>query len=102
MNTVATNLVGRYAKGLFRKKNPDYVAPEGEWGIHTKKQKQTLTDRQMREELYYDVVEQVVAVTTEGSGMYAELVFWALKDGKPRILEAATIMPAGWTPEIPR
>lgn len=100
MTQVATNLLGRYAKGYFRKKNPDYVKPDDEWGYYSSKQKKTLTNRQMTEEFYYDVTEEVVAVTTEGTGNYAELVIWGLRDGKTTIIEKATVMPAGWQPEL--
>lgn len=100
MNTVATNLLGRWVQGRHVFDNPTYVPPrEGILNGYSKKELKTLTERQMTMYLADWVEEKVVAVTCDGQGEYAELVFWVLIDGKPRQLDNVTVMPEGWTPD---
>lgn len=102
---VATNLVGRWASGRYDYKNKDYVNPEGggfPFREYTKQQLKTLTEHQMTEEYYRETTDRIVAVTVDGSGRYAGLVFWILVEGVPTRLYRARVMPEGWEPEIAR
>jgi hypothetical protein len=99
VNTVATTLLGRWASGRWLYHNPDYVYPDG--GIldgYTRKQLRELTEHQQTYWLYRDVQERIVAVTSEGSDRYAELVFWVLIGGETAKLSHVTVMPEGWSP----
>lgn len=107
-NQLESSLVGRWVKGRNTYRNKDYVWPEDRGGLfpsfdYSKKQLKELTKHQMTRLYYEDIEGEVVAVSTEGQGQYQSLRLWILIDGKARYLEeGATIMPAGWVPEIPR
>lgn len=102
MNTVSTNLIGRWAKGYRRRRNPTYVVPDGDFLTYTRSQRKTLTEEQMTKYVWDEITEKIVAVTCEGSSIYAELVLWILVDGKTGQLEQPTIMPEGWSTPVER
>lgn len=100
MNTVATNLLGRWVRGRWVHLNSKYVpASRGMLDGYTKAELKELTEYQRTRWVYSEVEEKIVAVTSEGSDRYAELKFWVLIDGKSCFLEEdATVMPEGWHP----
>jgi hypothetical protein len=102
LNTVATNLLGRWVKGRWWHKNPEYVHPQGGFLSYTSKQLKTLTDVQMQYWAYEDLTGQVVAVTSDGEQEFQKLVFWIIVDGQTRKLQDCSVMPEGWAPEISR
>lgn len=91
---VASNLMGCIATGHWRDANPDYVFPmDRKWRTKYRAD-------QLEPSIWYRVTGEVVAVTSESSGTYADLVVWVLVDGVPKRLcpTTAKVMPRGWTP----
>lgn len=101
VNTVATNLIGRWVRGRCHWHNPEYVHPSG-FGDYSKSELKRLSENQRTYWLHKDYTERVVAITSEGSAEFEKLKFWILVDGKPRKLTYATVMPDGWLPSDER
>lgn len=101
MTTVATNLLGRWVRGRRHWKNPEYVWPKG-YVEYSKSELERLTESQRTYWLHEDLEGQVIAVTSEGIDDDEKLKFWILVDGRPVKLTYATVMPAGWLPNVER
>jgi hypothetical protein len=88
---------------LWAYDNPEYVRPKDWITGYSKKELATLTEIQRKRWLYKEVVDRVVAITTQGSGWDTKLNIWVLIDGKPEMLcDNARILPVDWNPPFDR
>jgi hypothetical protein len=91
--SIASNLMGRVAKGHWRSDNPKHVYPDD------REKKKVYGPECDKRYLWHELSGEIVAVTTDSDwGGDKYLVLWVVDaDGTPRELDkSAKIMPRGF------